>query len=693
MVLTGGSVALGNGEAVTEEIEAAFSFTVTSAGSWHTYELGSGGVQPVGNERLGLVQYTRQNVELWGAAQRVPGCEFREYTTGSGTTTSTVGELNGTLTMEWISNRFNRTYDHTPIYATTTDFGWMWGRGRFDEGGGDSFAFVWIADFDCNDDMTAATGKGFMHSVEENGRFGDMGNPIEARHHIMGTLDIVLSGGTYSGSFHLRNYPPNEVYDVGAINITGGVLQELTDDIAPQLTILNVTTDGPMNTPTDLEQQPGFEEIAWGKDPIKIVTASPRLGSNGTMDLTRNTLLYLNQSVDAENNTWVRIQGNPACVLHIDDTYNVTNNTEGGDGELYEILLLSLPYDMLKVQPLAPLFFDQAGYTFCPFGTVNGQPTAQIGTYMGAESFADAVIYIEATVGEADQFSIDVSYGLYAHPKVSSNSVTPNSGKPGDTMNVTITGKYFLRATNKTPDGTPMPNSGSVDFGPNITVINYKIDNATNPIDNSITATISIDGDAPIETRNVTVTSCFGYSNGNGVAPYKSGTLVDGFSIVAGNATLEGHISYLSRGTAPDPKWAQPFLVRIFQAGNLDNELWSGTASTDNNGVFTITGLSPGACDIGIKNCTCLSELNASVTLANNVTNVVDFGTTREGDSNGDDAVVILDFSILAGAFGSTPASGNWNPNCDFDRNGAVVILDFSLLAGNFGQAGPLQGH
>ena len=32
MVLTGGSVALGNGEAVTEEIEAAFSFTVTSAG-------------------------------------------------------------------------------------------------------------------------------------------------------------------------------------------------------------------------------------------------------------------------------------------------------------------------------------------------------------------------------------------------------------------------------------------------------------------------------------------------------------------------------------------------------------------------------------------------------------------------------------------------------------------------------------
>jgi hypothetical protein len=72
---------------------------------------------------------------------------------------------------------------------------------------------------------------------------------------------------------------------------------------------------------------------------------------------------------------------------------------------------------------------------------------------------------------------------------------------------------------------------------------------------------------------------------------------------------------------------------------------------------------------------------------------VVDFGTTREGDSNGDDVVVIVDFSLLAGAFLTSPASPNWNANCDFDRNGAVVIVDFSLLAGSFLQAGPLQGY
>jgi len=163
-------------------------------------------------------------------------------------------------------------------------------------------------------------------------------------------------------------------------------------------------------------------------------------------------------------------------------------------------------------------------------------------------------------------------------------------------------------------------------------------------------------------------------------------------SPVAGNATLEGHVSYLSRGTN-NSKWAEPFVVRAFEPGNLTNELWNGTATTNNTGVFTMSGLTPGTYDIGIKNCTALSELNTSVTLSAGMTTVVNFGTTREGDSNGDDAVVILDFSILAAAFGSTPASGSWNPNCDFDRNGAVVILDFSLLASNFGQAGPMQGY
>ena len=49
-----------------------------------------------------------------------------------------------------------------------------------------------------------------------------------------------------------------------------------------------------------------------------------------------------------------------------------------------------------------------------------------------------------------------------------------------------------------------------------------------------------------------------------------------------------------------------------------------------------------------------MSELNTSITLSAGVTTVVNLGTTREGDSDGNDAVTGMDFSLLAGNFGQT---------------------------------------
>jgi len=155
-------------------------------------------------------------------------------------------------------------------------------------------------------------------------------------------------------------------------------------------------------------------------------------------------------------------------------------------------------------------------------------------------------------------------------------------------------------------------------------------------------------------------------------------------------ATLEGHVSYLSRGIPPDARWIETFLVRAFESSNLTNELWTTNATTNNTGVFTITGLTPGTYDIGIKNWTCLSVLVTNVTLSAGVTTVVDFGYTSEGDSNGNDAVTGMDFSLLSGVFNTAPAG---NPNCDFDRNNAVTGMDFSLLAGSFNEVGPLQPY
>jgi hypothetical protein len=55
-----------------------------------------------------------------------------------------------------------------------------------------------------------------------------------------------------------------------------------------------------------------------------------------------------------------------------------------------------------------------------------------------------------------------------------------------------------------------------------------------------------------------------------------------------------------------------------------------------------------------------------------------------KGDINMDGKVNIFDASIMGFAFGSTPTSPNWNPNCDLVLNGKIDIFDFAVLGGNY---------
>ena len=146
-----------------------------------------------------------------------------------------------------------------------------------------------------------------------------------------------------------------------------------------------------------------------------------------------------------------------------------------------------------------------------------------------------------------------------------------------------------------------------------------------------------------------------------------------------GGATLEGHVGFPGRGSN-NTKWAELFNVTLFEAGNLTHVLWTGNATTNNTGVFTIPGLTPDTYDIGIKNWTCLSEVNTSVTLTAGNTTVVDFGTTREGDSNNDDIITGADRSLLYSGWGKSEGEGGYNGHYDFNRDGSLTGADRSLM-------------
>jgi hypothetical protein len=160
---------------------------------------------------------------------------------------------------------------------------------------------------------------------------------------------------------------------------------------------------------------------------------------------------------------------------------------------------------------------------------------------------------------------------------------------------------------------------------------------------------------------------------------------------VTDKGILKGQVNFTGRGSY-GPRWIESFEVKLFEHGNLTNMLWAGNTTTNENGVFRILDIDPATYDVGIKNFTCLSELVTNVTLNAGAPTKVYFGAVREGDTNNDDVINILDLSALGGAFGSIEGGQGWNPHCDFNRDGVVNILDLSTMGGNFGLQGDLLG-
>jgi C1A family cysteine protease len=159
-------------------------------------------------------------------------------------------------------------------------------------------------------------------------------------------------------------------------------------------------------------------------------------------------------------------------------------------------------------------------------------------------------------------------------------------------------------------------------------------------------------------------------------------TVTAHFAVVTG-ATLVGNATFLRKEAPPDPTWQAGLVVRGFVGGN---KTWERNVTTNDTGVFTITGLTPGTYDIGMKNHTTLSKVVSGVTLSSTAN--VSFGDPKEGDVNDDNKCNILDLSALGSSFGLNIGPPPYNKWADFNRDDKVNILDLSALGGNFGLNG-----
>jgi len=147
--------------------------------------------------------------------------------------------------------------------------------------------------------------------------------------------------------------------------------------------------------------------------------------------------------------------------------------------------------------------------------------------------------------------------------------------------------------------------------------------------------------------------------------------------------TMTGQVTLQGRAPAPNAAWAVPLQVRIKSVAS-GTIVYNGTATTNTSGAYTIN-LSPGNYQVWVKHNHSLANL-VNVNLSSNQVAII--GALREGDTDNNNIVNILDFSLLAASFGKTSAQGGYNGAADFNGDNIVNINDFSLLATNFGQTG-----
>ncbi|MEM7798666.1 MAG: dockerin type I domain-containing protein [Chloroflexota bacterium] len=66
----------------------------------------------------------------------------------------------------------------------------------------------------------------------------------------------------------------------------------------------------------------------------------------------------------------------------------------------------------------------------------------------------------------------------------------------------------------------------------------------------------------------------------------------------------------------------------------------------------------------------------------------LEIGPILLGDMNGDNAITIVDFSILSSSFNLSSGEGSFDDRADLNRDGVVTAIDFSILAKNFNKVG-----
>ena len=348
---------------VTEEVTATFILnTVGTNGAWRAFTSGSGGSAP-----WRLEQFTRQGVN---DSTTHAGSGFREYSNYSGSINW--NGTNGTIRAKFNMWCFNTTYPSTPKYnESATCYGFMFGRFEINISGSLLYC-PFVCDLDGSRNFNGALGKGLLAS-NYNSSTG-----IFAGHEIMGSFSMTITNASYySGTFNLRNYPPDEIryqgitHAVGDSTTGGRLKSDTTDRVAEGLNLVWFNqTQGDYHTERSGRNQAGLEEGTPAEEGWMLITSGP-IGSGGRVANSRTNFVDAGQVW-----TSAEMEGVVTTRVYVDDT-NATTKQSSTQGWIYQTLMLDMAHQT------GTGWKSQYGYMLMSFD----MPDLATGDYVGGESF------------------------------------------------------------------------------------------------------------------------------------------------------------------------------------------------------------------------------------------------------------------------------------------------------------------
>ena len=132
-----------------------------------------------------------------------------------------------------------------------------------------------------------------------------------------------------------------------------------------------------------------------------------------------------------------------------------------------------------------------------------------------------------------------------------------------------------------------------------------------------------------------------------------------------------------------NPDYSGDYTVNLFSLTDAQTPVASYTPTADAAGSMTIPDITPGTYQVAVKRAGFLQRVQV-ITLTEGA-NSATIAELLAGDVDGDNKVLLEDFSILGGVFNTSNVNPGGAPNyADFNGDGQVGLEDFSVAGGNF---------